>query len=211
MKIYLIRHGESKANVEKLFVGNGDVPLTERGLEQARRTAHALKDIKVDAIYSSDLDRAYQTAMQTATLLNMPIIKDAGLREINLGKYEFIPHETMRTDYSEKWNEWLDDFANACFEGGESVAQVYERVFKTIKKIAEQNLEKTVFIFSHATSIRCFVSYCMGKGVEGANDISWVNNASITQIDYKNGKFEIVEYGRDDFLGDLKVNEISKG
>ena len=211
MKIYLIRHGESKANVERLFVGNGDVPLTERGLAQARRTAQELKDIQVDAIYSSDLDRAYQTAMQTATLLNVPVIKDAGLREINVGKYEFIPHETMRTEYSDKWNEWLNDFANATFDGGESVAYLYDRVSKTIKKIAEQNPEKTVFIFSHATSIRCFAAYCKGVGVEGAKDEPWVNNASITQIDYKEGKFEIIEYGRDDFMGELQQNYSNKG
>lgn len=211
MKIYLVRHGESQSNKQKLFVGQGDVPLSERGLAQAKKTAEFLKHVKVDAIYSSDLIRAYDTAMQTAKLKNLPIIKDAGLRELSIGKYEFTPHEIMQTKYSDKWNGWLNNFAEAYFEEGESVKEVQDRVVKTITKIAEQNAGKTVFIFSHATSIRCFAAYCNDGGLQNIDKISWVSNASVTELDYENGQFKIIDYGRDDFMGELRQTLPNRG
>jgi broad specificity phosphatase PhoE len=211
MKIYLVRHGESQSNEQKLFVGQGDVPLSEHGLAQAKKTAEFLKNIEVDAIYSSDLTRAFETAMQTAKLKNLAIIKDAGLRELNIGKYEFTPYEIMLTKYSDKWNGWLTNFAEAFFEEGESVKEVQDRVVKTITKIAEQNANKTVFIFSHATSIRCFAAYCNGDGLQSVNKISWVSNASVTEINYENGQFKIIDYGKDDFMGELRQTLPNRG
>ena len=66
--ILLLRHGESEANINKIFAGNTDAPLTERGLNQAKITALYLKDKNISAVYSSDLSRAYCTACETARL-----------------------------------------------------------------------------------------------------------------------------------------------
>ena len=117
----------------------------------------------------------------------------------------------MLTKYSDKWNGWLTNFAEAYFEEGESVKEVQDRVVKTITKIAEQNADKTVFIFSHATSIRCFAAYCNGDGLQSVNKISWASNASVTEINYENGQFKIIDYGKDDFMGELRQTLPNRG
>lgn len=205
MKIYLIRHGESKANALNLFLGHGDLDLSERGIEQAKLTAKFLKNLPIDAIYSSDLLRAYHTAEQTSILTGVPIIKDKSLREIDCGEWDFMPFDEIRVKYKKSFDTWYSDVANARCDGGESVAEVQERIVKAITKIADQNPDKTVLIFSHATSIRCFVGYLTGKGVHGVQEIPWANNASVTEVEYLDGKFKLIKYGRDDFLKDLST------
>jgi len=204
MKIYLIRHGESKANEKNLFLGHGDLDLTELGIEQAKKTAKYLKTVNADVIYSSDLLRAYNTAKQTANLINLPIVTDKGLREIDCGEWDFVPFDEIKVRFKDGYNVWINDVANAKCDGGESVREVQERLVKAVTKIANDNLGKTVLIFSHATAIRCFSAYCTGKGVDGVKDIPWANNASVTEVEYKDGKFRLIEYGKDDFMGGIK-------
>lgn len=206
MKIYLVRHGQSKANEKNLFLGHGDLDLSEKGLMQAKKTAQYLSGLKIDVIYSSDLLRAYHTAEQTAKLLNLPIIKEKGLREIDCGEWDFKPFDDLRVLYKESFDVWCNDVANARCDGGESVREVQERMVKTVKKIAEDNLGKTVVIFSHATSIRCLVGYCTGKGAAGVAEIPWANNASVTELEYLDGKLKLINYGKDDFLGDISTS-----
>jgi len=170
MKIYLIRHGESKANEKNLFLGHGDLDLTELGIEQAKKTAKYLKTVNADVIYSSDLLRAYNTAKQTANLINLPIVTDKGLREIDCGEWDFVPFDEIKVRFKDGYNVWINDVANAKCDGGESVREVQERLVKAVTKIANDNLGKTVLIFSHATAIRCFSAYCTRSTVRAASD-----------------------------------------
>ena len=203
MTIYLIRHGESKANELNLFLGHGDLDLTDRGYAQARKTAQYLITLKVDAIYSSDLLRAYHTAKESSKLLNLPVIKDARLREIDCGEWDFMPFDELKVKFKDTFDVWLTDVGNAKCDGGESVKQVQERIVNALTDIANKNQEKTVLVFSHATAIRCFAGFCTGKGAHGVKDIPWANNASVTKIEYLDGKFNLIEYGKDDFMGDI--------
>ena len=200
MKIYLVRHGQSKANEKNLFLGHGDLDLTSVGIEQAKRTAEYLKTVNADVIYSSDLLRAFNTAKQTADLINLPIVIDKGLREIDCGEWDFVPFDEIKVRYKEGYDVWINDVANARCDGGESVREVLDRLAKTVTKIARDNLGKTVLIFSHATAIRCFAAYCKSGGVDGVKDIPWANNASVTEVEYEDGKFRLIKYGKDDFM-----------
>ena len=201
MKIYLVRHGQSRANELDVFLGHGDLDLTEKGYEQAKRTAKYLSKLNIDAIYSSDLLRAYHTAEESAKLLNLPIIKDENLREINCGEWDFVRFDELKIKYKESFNVWINDVENAKCDGGESVKEVQMRMVKALTKIASENPDKCVLVFSHATSIRSFAGYCAG----GIKQMPWANNASVTEIEYINGKFNIIDYGKDDFLGDIST------
>lgn len=203
MKIYLIRHGQSKANEKNLFLGHGDLDLTDVGIEQAKKTAEYLKTVNADVIYSSDLLRAYNTAKQTANVLNLPIVRDKELREIDCGEWDFVPFDEIKVRFKDGYNVWINDVANAKCDGGESVREVQERLARAVTKIANDNLGKTVLIFSHATAIRCFAAYCACGSVDGVKDIPWANNASVTEVEYVDGKFKLIEYGRDDFMGSI--------
>ena len=85
-KIIIIRHGESLANAKRIYLGHTDWDLSEKGKEQARQVAEYLSDEKIDVIYSSDLIRAYNTALPHAQRRGMKIIKSRGLREVYLGE-----------------------------------------------------------------------------------------------------------------------------
>ena len=205
MKIYMVRHGQSKANDLNLFLGHGDLDLTEKGLTQAKTTAKFLSALPIDVIYSSDLLRAYNTALETAKLVNLPVIKDTGLREIDCGKWDFQPFDELRKKYKESFDVWLNNVAEARCDGGESVAELQDRIVKTVNKIVKENPDKTVLIFSHATAILCFAGYCTGKGKYGIQEIPWANNASVTEIEYSDGEYKIVNYGMDYFLGNIST------
>ncbi len=206
VKLYLIRHGQSKANEKDVFLGQHDLGLTELGIKQAKITANYLKDIQVDAIYSSDLSRAYHTAEQTAKLLNLPITTDKGLREIDGGLWEELPFYGLKEKFYDNFIAFTTDIGFSKVDGGESVAELYDRFNNTVEKIAKANDGKTVLIFSHATCIRCFGAMSMGKGLEGMQSVAWPNNASVTQVEYEDGNFKLIKYGYDDFMGGLKTS-----
>ncbi len=206
MKIYIVRHGESQANERDIFLGHGDLDLTERGYAQAKKTAEYISKLPIDVIYSSDLMRAYHTAKESAKLLNLPITKDKGLREIDCGEWDFMTFDELRIKYKESFGVWTSNLPESRCDGGESVKEVQDRLVKTITKIAEENNGKTVLIFTHATSIRAFVGYCTGKGAKGILDYPWANNASVTEVEYENGKFKVISYGYDEFMGALSTS-----
>lgn len=204
VKIYLVRHGQSTANVNDVFLGQHDLDLTELGYEQATLTANYLKDIPVDAIYSSDLSRAYHTAEATATLLGKKIITDIGLREIDGGEWEEMTFVDLWEKYYDSMITFTTDIGVSKIEGGESVKELFDRFNGTVEKIAKENDGKTIFIFSHATCLRCFATLCMGKDLKEMKDVPWPNNASVTEAEYENGKFKLIKYGFDDFMGEKK-------
>ena len=203
--IYLIRHGESEANNLTMFAGHIDVALTARGKEQANITANYLKkqNFCPTAIYSSDLTRAYSTAESTAKLLNMPVVKERGLREINAGKWEGVKFSELTEKFKDSYSVWLENIGLACCEGGESVAELQKRVVLTVSKLADKHNNEVIFIFTHATPIRVLSAHCMNKPLDEIKDVPWATNASVTKVIYNNGVFELVEYSRDDFMGEL--------
>ena len=83
--------------------------------------------------------------------------------------------------------------------------QLFQRVFPAINSIAKQNDGKNVAIFTHATVIRVFFNYAYGNKIEGMKNLPWATNCSVSSVKYDNGKFSVIEYSRDDFLGDSKT------
>ena len=201
--LYFIRHGQSKANQINAFLGHGDLDLTTVGLSQAKLTAKFLDSVKVDAIYSSDLKRAYNTALETAKLKNLPVTTCKNLREISAGKWEYMPFADIGKFYPKTFHTWRNDIKNARPDGGESLQELYARILAETTRIAIANEGKTVFIFSHATPVRLISANAMGVSLDGIDDIPWPTNASVTHITYENGVFEMVDYSLDKHMGDL--------
>ena len=196
--IYMVRHGQSQANELDVFTGHTDLDLTQKGREQALLTAKYLSNIPVERIYASDLKRAYNTAKATADCLNIPIVKEKNLREIFSGQWENQKYNTLEREHKETYGVWLKNIDEAWPEDGESVLQLQARIVATMESIARENAGKTVFVFTHATPIRCFAAHCKGIRIK---DLPWVSNASVSRFEYENGVFSLMEYGKDDFLG----------
>ncbi|MBP3481046.1 MAG: histidine phosphatase family protein [Clostridia bacterium] len=194
--ILLIRHGESEANVQKIFAGNTDAELTEKGLNQAKITAEYLKERNISAVYSSDLSRAFRTACETAALHGLKVIKDKRLREIYGGKWEGLKEEERRRLYPDAFRMWAKDM-ELHIPGGESPKEVQARMLECILEIAKSHVGQTVCAASHAGAIRALCAVFFEQdGVEFA-DMPWVTNASVTTLIYMNGVLSLEEYGYD--------------
>ena len=205
-RLLIIRHGQSKANLDGIFVGHINSPLSDLGMQQAELTAdYVVSNYKVDAVYASDLDRAFYTGKRVADKLDLPITADAQLREIFAGDWENVKFDDLSEHYGEPYQLWLRDIGKAQCPNGESVAQLQSRFVDALRRIAEANDGKTVVIASHATPIRTFMTHCAGCDIGQMQRIPWVSNASVTIAEYDGNAFSIITPGYDAHLGTLRT------
>ena len=203
-RLVITRHGQSQANAEYRFAGHSDFDLSELGRRQAERTAdYICENEKIDVIYSSDLSRAYNTALPTAKRLGLEIIPTEELREIFAGEWEGMTTAELAEKYPEDFGVWKNDYASSRCTGGESVAEVYRRVTKTVAKIAQRHDGETVMLSTHATLVRALSAYSQGLDETRVGEIPFTHNASVNIFIYDNGKLipeklDIIEH-----LGDI--------
>ena len=207
---YIIRHGESLGNFKSIFLGHTDWDITELGYKQADMTAEALKEVHFDVIYSSDLIRAYNTALPHARLRNIEVNKQTELREIYAGDWDGKSKEEITLGWGKLFtHDWRFNFGTFTIPGGESVLKAGERFENALKHIAAQHTGQTVLIVSHAAVIRSFYSKISGfKPEEYAEKLWFPSNASYSLVKYENSEFSPIFYSEDKHMGDL-VTKIS--
>ena len=187
-KLILVRHGQSLANAQYIFAGHSDFDLSELGHTQARLVADYLAaHEKIDAIYASDLLRAYHTATPTAERLGLPVIKDLLLREIYAGIWEGKTVFDLDEQFSEDFHTWKTDYSHARPTGGESIPEVYGRIVPHICELAEQHDGQCLLLATHSTVVRSFDAFAHGFGAEETGKVNFVSNASINIYFYEKG------------------------
>lgn len=127
-EIWLVRHGQTDWNLNGIYQGQSDIPLNETGIAQARAFAASLDGTRFDAIYASDLSRAYHTAAIIAETQNLPVITDARLREINQGVWEGQTIEAVREKYRPDFTPNAKYISTPRAEGAESLEDVIRRM-----------------------------------------------------------------------------------
>lgn len=203
--IIFIRHGESMANRMAVFAGNFNADLTEIGLAQAQKTAEYIaQNYKVDAVYASDLLRAYKTGKAVADVLSLPVYADARLREISAGKWEGETFDKLPKKYPADFSLWLTDIGNSRPTDGESVRQLGQRILSAVTDIAEKNDGKTLVIATHATPIRVLQCMLGGHSFDEMQNIPWVSNCSVTEICYDGGNWKLIKIGYDEHLAGMR-------
>lgn len=209
-RLLVVRHGESEANRQGIFAGHTDVDLVDRGIEQATLTAkYIVEKYKVDKIYSSDLLRAYKTAECISNKTDIEVIKEPKLREIFGGSWEGERFDRLISIFPEDFSVWKDDIGNATCTDGESVKELGERIFGMFSQIAKDNVGKTVVIVTHATPIRAAETIIRTGSLGRMAEIPFVSNASLTEIIWKENKFELIKIGEDSHLQNLKTNSLA--
>ena len=211
VKFVIIRHGYSVSNKERMFAGQMDVKLDELGLSQAEDTAkYILENYKIDAVYSSDLCRAVDTAKPLADALGLPVITYKELREISAGCWEGMYISEVKDKYPEKFAKGANDVGNARCGDGETTAELIERGRKIFQKIARENEGKTVAIATHGGLIRAVRCMWLGISLDDMKDVPHVANASVTEVLYDNetDKAELTVIGYSEHLNN-KVTEFS--
>lgn len=148
-RIIAIRHGETAWNVDTRMQGHLDIPLNDTGLWQARQVAQALADEAIDAIYSSDLQRAWVTASAIAETTGAPLMADQGLRERSFGVLQgrtFAEIEAEDPDLAYRWRKRDPDFAPA---EGESLIALRDRITRTTHQIAARHVGQQIVLVAH--------------------------------------------------------------
>jgi len=206
--LLLIRHGESQANLDEVWAGaEFDSPLTETGRKQALKTAeYVFENFKVDKVYSSDLMRAYNTGKPIADKFSIPIVADEELREIYSGDWERVGFDELKKNYAKSFEVWHKDIGHAQPDNGEKVSELQKRFCDEVEKIAKENDGKTVVITTHSTPIRAFQCKYRKNSLDEMKDIPWVSNASVTVVEYRDGKYTFKAIGVDDFMGEIRTS-----
>lgn len=209
MKLYLIRHGESKSNRLGYFAGQIDAPLTELGREQARCVAEFFRDITPEAVYASDLSRATDTVRPTAQAHGLTVIPEPGLREIHAGDWEGMPFTELPERDPEQFRLWKTDIGRVCFPNGESVEGAALRAQEALRRLAERHSGQTVLAATHGGIIRALLAIWEQGSVAAMQQTPWTPNASVTEVVYERGLFRVVRAGITEHLGAL-VTELPK-
>jgi broad specificity phosphatase PhoE len=181
------------------------------GYKQAEVTANQLKNEKIDLIYSSDLKRAYNTALFHAELRNFEVKTSENLREVYLGAWEGQTIDKV----IEKWGreavevDWLGNFGLFTFPEGEKIMDAGERFYDEIHYIADQNKGKTILVASHAAVIRAFWSIISNiEPKDIVEKLPFPSNASYSICYLENGKITPFEYSIDEHLSEIGITKV---
>jgi len=186
-RLILVRHGETDWNLEGRYQGQVDVPLNERGREEAKLLAERLKDERIEAIYASNLSRAYQTAKIIAEALGQEVKTLESLREVDTGVWTGFTYQEVEERYPEHVKEWRADPLRVKRLEGESYLELFERSKAAIKVIEKAHPNETVLIVSHGGNIKSIVLDGLGVGVEQAIEMASrfaADNASIHILNF---------------------------
>jgi broad specificity phosphatase PhoE len=160
--VIIIRHGQSQGNAQGRFGGHTDTPLSARGRKQAEATARALASEKLDAIYSSDLPRAIETASPLARLAGAPLITTDAFRERSVGVMEGLTFEEAAERYPEQYQALLHRDFEHVLEGGESYRQTLDRAAGKLDEVIGKHRGGRIAVFTHTGAICILILHLMG-------------------------------------------------
>lgn len=163
MRLILIRHGETNWTSRGKFQGVTDTGLNEKGRRQCRLLALSLRGQRIDAVYSSDLKRAAETAREIASYHGLPVWTDSDLREMNYGVLEGLTSVELKEKYPDILSEWLNNPEKVRIPDGESIRQVQKRAFRAIQKIYKKYYSRTVVVVSHNITIKILLCRFTGR------------------------------------------------
>lgn len=207
-ELIVVRHGETAWNREGRLQGHTDIPLSEAGLVQADELAARLGAEDFDALYSSDLLRARQTAERVARCTGHEIVVDALLRERNLGVLQSFTREENARLHPEVYERYRRGEADYVVPGGESATQFFGRVIGALTGIATRLAGRRAVIVSHGGVLDALYRVAAGEGPEGPRKTTLLN-ASINTFHYRDGRWTLRLWGDISHLGrDRALDEV---
>lgn len=156
-KLFLVRHGQSAGNAAGRFGGHSPTPLSELGRRQAEITARTLAKEKIEAIYSSDLLRAVETAKPLADVLEQPVITASAFRERKVGVLEGLTFDESKAQFPKDYYALLNRSVHHVITEGESYNQLLRRATRALHEVLRAHHGENVVIFSHTGTI-CFLT-----------------------------------------------------
>ena len=184
-EILIIRHGQTDWNAIRRLQGHSDIPLNETGLEQARTLGRLLSEEKLDAIVSSDLLRAHQTAAEVAKWHSLPVLVDQSFRERSYGAFEGLVRSEIRHRFPGSYPAWLavdpDHILPSGLRPSETIRSLHERATKAICTLGARFGGKKVALVTHYGIVKS--AYRAAKKISLDERIKiTVKNASINRF-----------------------------
>ncbi|MEA3117371.1 MAG: 2,3-bisphosphoglycerate-dependent phosphoglycerate mutase [Paraburkholderia sp.] len=216
-RILFIRHGETDWNRVKRIQGHIDIPLAASGFAQAERlaarlaskihgahAAHAAqapdRGIALDAIYSSDLSRAQQTAGPSATVLGMPVQLCSGLRERHYGVFQGHDRSEIAARFPHAYSVWQTRDPGFAPEGGESLRALSHRVLQTVAAIVAAHPGGRIACVTHGGVLDCIYRHARGLPLDAPRGHP-LFNASVNTVDFdEQGRASVVSWADIDHL-----------
>ena len=201
--IILLRHGETAWNIEKVFRGKAEVPLTVNGRKQAELAAEYLRDLGVQAIYTSPLERAVETAQPVARLTGMEAIPEEAFTGMDFGLWQGRPHREVQEEYPELFEKFHTTPAEMRIPEGETFQEVMDRGMKGLEMIREKHPDQTVLIVTHRVICKLLVLGVMGLGPDRFWQIK-LDTCAVCSFFFKDGDWVVSKVNENFFLDETK-------
>lgn len=210
-RVIAVRHGETTWNAALRMQGQLDAPLSPRGRWQAGRAAAALQGEGIDAIVSSDLSRARDTAAPLAERLGLPVATDPGLRERAFGIFEGCTYAEIDSRWSDdaaRWRRHDPDFGPL---GGETLRAFGDRAVAAMTQVAANHHGRSVAVFTHGGVLDCLYRAATRVGFEAAR--TWqLGNAAVNRLLWTERGFVLVGWSDIAHLdGEPPLDDASEG
>jgi broad specificity phosphatase PhoE len=192
-RLYLVRHGETLANLEYRYIGTSDNPLSSHGETQAFQLAEALSGLPIAAVYSSPLQRAYHTALPIATYLNLEVQIVDDLRECNFGLWEGMSRAEVlerSPEDRQRYHEWEHNTSIAP-PGGESFETLQQRVVTAVEYLAQAHPDQAIVLVSHVGPIKVLLGAALGAPLTSAFRI-FLDPATISVVDWRDATYATI-------------------
>ena len=213
MEILLVRHGETDWNRARCMQGHIDIPLNTEGLRQARALGAALASEKLDAIYSSDLQRARVTAQAVADVHQMAVVIDEQLRERCYGVFEGLMYKEVAQQFPQEFALWQARDLHARFPSGERAAETlhdfHQRSVHAVTNIVKNNAAQRMLILTHGGVLDCLYREAMGMPVDAKREFGIIN-AAINRLHWNGEKFTLLQWADAQHLERDGLDEIDR-
>lgn len=208
-EIVVVRHGQTESNRTGTLQGQLDTPLDELGILQAQAVAKRLKKWQFDAVYSSDLGRAMNTAKAIVQYhCDLQITPTAALREWDLGDLQGQKLEILRQEQPEIMRAFREEMADKVIPGGESLREFQKRVSDFLNTLPPQYSGKRVLLVSHGGTLQRIMRHCTG-GIDAANVKPFCGNTGLSIFRCKDQQvWQLVTWNDQAHLEDLEQNEL---
>ena len=194
----LARHGETAWNAAEVFRGRNDIELNDTGIKQVELLAEYLSNMKIDAIYSSPMKRALQTAEAIAGCSKLGVSIAPGLIDFNYGEWQGLPKQQVEGKYKELYAEWVSHPERVKIPGGESLDDVGERAIAVVDEVAGKH-EGTVILVSHRVVNKVIICALLGLD----NSHFWnikLDTCGITVFVYEKGRVILTRHNDTSYL-----------
>ena len=200
--LYIVRHCEAAGNSEHFFQGQSDRGISARGERQLEYLAEKFRDIEIDALYSSPLERALLPAAAVNKYHELPIETDARLMEISGGEWEGKRWADIPALFPEQSEIWIKAPHLFHPEGGEAMTDVSARMAAAVRDIAAAHEGGRVAVCTHGCAIRCLTCLAKGVSIDHLAEIEWNDNCSIMTLSVENGVLSVAHEADSSFIPD---------